>query len=91
MSLEIPEDNIVGISEICYRLHCSRSQFFVWRQDPGFPPVKKTKYGLKGYFWPDVVRSLIGNRHRLRHCAGRPDFDELAASLHVPPHDDVCN
>lgn len=81
MSLEIPEDNIVGISEICYRLRCSRSQFFVWRQDPSFPPVQKTRHGLMGYFWPRVAQWLLDNRHRLRRRAGRPDLDELAASV----------
>lgn len=84
------EDNIIGIGELCYRLGCSRSQFFNWRRDPGFPPVKTTKYGLKGYYWPSVVQWLIDNRHRLRRCAGRPSLDELAAGLRMSTRDDVC-
>jgi len=92
MSLpEISKDNIVGIDEICYRLHCSRSQFFVWRRDPSFPPVQKTRHGLKGYDWPSVVQWVVDNRQRLRRCAGRPNFDGLAASLQVPVRDHPCD
>lgn len=85
------EEEILGIDEICHRLGCSRSQFFIWRRDPNFPPVAKTKHGLKGYFWPGVLQWLLDNRHRLRCCAGRPNFDELVASLQVSTRDDACN
>ena len=92
MSLaDISENYIVGIDEIRYRLRCSRSQLFIWRRDPSFPPVQTTKHGLKGYSWPAVVQWLLDNRHRLRRCAGRPDLDNLAASVQVSTRNDACN
>lgn len=80
-AIETSEDDVIGIDEACRRAHRSRAQFFVWRCNPTFPPIQKTKHGLKGYSWAAVVRWMVANRQWIRHWAGDPDLDQLDESV----------
>lgn len=77
----LQDQDIMGISEICYVLHVSRSQLFIWRRLPGFPDQQQTRHGHIGYSWRSVVTWMLANRHSIRWRAGRPALDVLAASI----------
>lgn len=73
-------DDIISIAEICYRVHRTRGQVFIWRGLPGFPEPLKTKYGHIGYSWSAVVAWMAANQHWMQRRAGDPDIDVLVAS-----------
>lgn len=77
----LQDQDIMGISEICYVLHVSRSQLFIWRRLPSFPDQQQTRHGHIGYSWRSVVTWMLANRHSIRWRAGRPALDVLAASI----------
>lgn len=78
-------DDVIGIDEICYRAHRTRGQLAIWREQPDFPEPQKTKYGLIGYSWREVVNWMVGNQHWIRHRAHHPSLDELVASVKTSP------
>lgn len=78
-------DDVIGIDEICYRAHRTRGQLAIWRGQPDFPEPQKTKYGLIGYSWREVVNWMVGNQHWIRHRAHHPSLDELVASVKTSP------